>query len=150
MRKTIIILFLFPLIFIYSQIPDYKRDADPWIDLKNAKERALKENKRILMIVGGEWCEWCLKLDKFLKNDRELLDIIEKNYIVIKIYSLQTLEPNETFLIKLPLPKGFPFIYVLEKDGELLAAQETSSFESGDNYNKNKIKNFLLFWILKK
>lgn len=150
MRKTIIILFLFPLIFIYSQIPDYKRDADPWIDLKNAKERALKENKRILMIVGGEWCEWCLKLDKFLKNDRELLDIIEKNYIVIKIYSLQTLEPNQTFLIKLPLPKGFPFIYVLEKDGELLAAQETSSFESGDNYNKNKIKNFLLFWILKK
>lgn len=150
MRKTIIILCLFPLILIYSQIPDYKRDADPWIDLKNAKERALKENKRILMIVGGEWCEWCLKLDKFLKNDRELLDIIEKNYIVIKIYSLQTLEPNQTFLIKLPLPKGFPFIYVLEKDGELLAAQETSSFESGNNYNKNKIKNFLLFWKLKK
>lgn len=151
MRKTIItLLLLLPLILIYSQIPDYKRDSDPWLDLKNAKEKASKENKRILMIVGGEWCDWCLKLDKFLKNDKELLEIIEKNFVVIKIYSLQTLEPNETFLIRLPLPKGFPFIYVLEKDGELLTAQDTSSFEHGDSYHKNKIKNFLLFWALKK
>jgi hypothetical protein len=48
----------------------YDPRANPYRDLERAIERASAENKRILIVVGGDWCVWCEILDAFRDYDR--------------------------------------------------------------------------------
>ncbi|MCX7829926.1 MAG: thioredoxin family protein [Acidobacteria bacterium] len=134
---------------IFSQIPQTIKDADPFKDLENAKSVATKEKKRILIIVGGDWCDWCSRLDNFINKDKELVDIINKNYVVIKVYCKEDLTPNGLFLAKFPSTREFPHIFVLNSKGEMLDSKRTATLESGESYDKQKLKDFLLYWSVK-
>lgn len=152
MKKSLIfliIIFLFKS-SIFPQIPETKKDADPFKDLERAKATAAKEGKRVLIIVGGDWCDWCQKFDNFINKDEELALIVNKNFVVIKVYCKNDLTPNGLFLAKFPTPSEFPFIYVLNSEGTIFEAKATSSLEEGQSYNKKKVKDFLLKYVTKK
>lgn len=145
MKKTVLLLLLLLVsLFVIAAIPPYSKERDPFKDLANTKKTAAADGKRILMFVGGPWCKWCVILDNFIKNDPELATVLEKNYVILKIYAESNLAPNGLFMAKFPHPDGFPHLYVLSEKGELLISQRTDVLEKGQSYDKVKVKDFLL------
>ena len=122
---------------------DPKRD--PFEDLKLAVEKAKKENKRIILDVGGEWCIWCHRIDNFLHSDKEINDFLQSHYIVVKVnYSREN--KNEKFLSRYPKINGYPHFFVLDSDGTFLHSQDTGELEEGKSYSKRKVMDFLKKW----
>lgn len=126
--------------------PDvYNVSSDPAQDLKQTVGIAQKENKRILIEVGGEWCIWCHIMDDFYKTHADLLKLRETNYVLLKVnYSEEN--KNQAFLAQYPAVPGFPHIFILESDGSFLHSQNTSELEEGQSYNLEKFTAFLQKW----
>jgi thiol:disulfide interchange protein len=121
--------------------------SDPARDLQAAMHQAQAEHKNILMDVGGNWCGWCLILEKTLHEDAALDGLLEKNYVVVHVNFSKENE-NQGFLAKYPQPKGYPAWYVLSPEGRLLKAEtDTSELEAthklAQGYNKDALRKFL-------
>jgi len=52
---------------------------------KETFELAKKQNKPILLDIHGVWCHWCHVMDKTSYDDEEVVDLIKKNFIPIKV-----------------------------------------------------------------
>jgi thioredoxin-related protein len=125
---------------------DPARDSEK--DLKAAIDLASKTNKNILLDVGGEWCSWCHKLDKFFQDNKDVAGYLHANYIVVKVnYSKEN--KNEKFLSKYPEVKGYPHLFVLDSKGKLIQSQDTGALESGDHHDHDKVFTFLKKWAPK-
>jgi len=129
-----------------EKIFDPNRDAAK--DIAEAIKTAKKQNKRILLDVGGNWCSWCHKLDNLFKSDKTVGDALKKKYIIVKVNFSQENE-NKTVLANYPKITGYPHIFVLEKDGKLLHSQDTGLLETGDHHDPAKVMEFLNKWSVK-
>ncbi len=133
-----------------SETENFQREKfdpnrNPFEDLNKAIKIAEKENKRIILDVGGEWCIWCHRIDKFLHTDKEIDEFIKKHYIFVKVnYSREN--KNEKFLSQYPKIKGYPHFFVLDSDGKFLHSQDTGLLEEGKSYSKSKVMEFLRKW----
>ncbi len=117
--------------------------ADPNKDLQTAIARARRENKRIILDVGGEWCGWCHEMDNFILRNAELNKLRDKNFIWLKI-NFSEENTNAAFLANYPTIKGYPHLYVLEKDGTFVYSKDTSELEDGvKSYKLQKFIDFL-------
>ena len=123
----------------------YDPEADPAEDLELAVEEAARDGKRIILLVGGEWCIWCKILQDFLVQNRDIKQQWEENYITIKVY-FGPENQNESFLSQYPQIKGYPHLFVLDADGRLLHSQRTAELESRQSYSKKKVTTFLESW----
>ncbi len=122
---------------------------DPAADLASAVTMASKSGKRIIIDLGGEWCSWCLYMDKFFVNNPELAKFRDDNFIWLKVnYSEEN--KNEKFLATYPEAAGYPHLYVLDEKGNFLLSQDTSELEQGKGYNLDKFTAFLKEWAPKK
>jgi len=120
---------------------------NPASDVKAAVVTATKEKKRIILDVGGEWCSWCHKLDKFLAAHSDLDEYLSLHFVVVKVnYSKEN--KNEEFLKQYPEIDGYPHFFVLAPDGKFLLSQSTGDFEAGKGYDHDKILKFLKTWSL--
>jgi thiol:disulfide interchange protein len=111
-------------------------------DLQTAILKAKKENKRIVLDVGGEWCGWCIHMDKFFAAHADLTKLRDANYVWVKVNMSEENE-NKEFLAQYPAAAGYPHLYVLEKDGKLIQSQNTSALEEGKTYNLQVFTDFL-------
>lgn len=127
----------------------YKVYADAAYELKYAKERALKERKHILIFVGGNWCVWCRRLDRFLKNDPDLSKALEEYEVMHINYSKEN--KNEKILATFNNPQqfGFPVIVLLDDKGNYMTTQNTGDLEAGNGYSKGKVSDLLHQWSYK-
>jgi thiol:disulfide interchange protein len=101
--------------------------------------------RRILLQVGGDWCGWCKRLDRFVVEDQDVAEMLHENYIIMKVnYSDEN--PNKEFLAQYPEVPGYPHLYVLEGDGTLLQSQGTAELESGESYSRDAVLEFLNLW----
>lgn len=122
---------------------DPKRDAAA--DLQAAIITAQKENKRIILDVGGEWCIWCVWMDKFFINNPDLTKLRDENFVWLKINMSEENE-NKELLSKYPAIEGYPHLFILEKDGAFLHSQSTAVLEEKKTYNLQKFTEFLTKW----
>jgi thioredoxin-related protein len=121
---------------------------DPAKDVHDAIVVASKSGKRILLDVGGEWCSWCHKLDKFFQDNKDVKDFMLNNFVVVKVnYSKEN--KNEKFLSQYPKIPGYPHLFVLEGDGKFLHSQGSGDLESGDHHDHDKVFAFLKKWAPK-
>jgi thioredoxin-related protein len=125
---------------------DPARDSEK--DVQNAIAIAAKTGQRILLDVGGEWCSWCHKLDKFFQDNKDVSDFMQKNFVVVKVnYSKEN--KNEKFLSEYPKIPGYPHLFVLESTGKFLHSQSSGDLESGDHHDHDKVFEFLKKWAPK-
>ena len=120
----------------------YDPKADPRADFQAALARASKEGRNALMDVGGEWCGWCHRMDKFLTENEELRTLLEKNYVFVKV-NFSEENKNERFLAEYPAIDGYPHIFVFDSSGKLLISKSTGDLEEGKGYNLQRFKDFL-------
>jgi thioredoxin-related protein len=134
-----------------SKLPPAGYDAtrDPAADLTAAIPRAQRENKRILLEVGGEWCVYCRLLNKTIHDDERLVKRLDDDFIVIKVnFSVDV--TNDAFLARYPTVPSYPHLFVLETDGTFLVSETPNSFMDKDKYVADKILAFLEKWAPKK
>jgi len=130
----------------YAADKPFDSSRDSAQDLKAAIQQAESQHKNILMDVGGNWCSWCLLLERTLTEDAELHALLEKNYVLLHVnFSMDN--QNAQFLGKYPPAKGYPAWYVLSPQGRLLKAEDTSELEATHKldagYNKDALRKFL-------
>lgn len=122
---------------------DPTRDAAK--DIQTAMKEAKASGKRIILDVGGEWCSWCHKLDKFFEDNADVNEFMHANYVVVKVnYSKEN--KNEAVLSRYPPIKGYPHLFVLDAEGALLHSQDTGALESGNHHDRDKVFAFLKEW----
>ncbi len=120
----------------------YNPKADPRADLKAALAQASKDGKNVLLDVGGEWCIWCHRMDKFIADHEELHSLVEKNYVLLKV-NFSDENKNEAFLAGYPKVAGYPHVFVLDAQGKLLESKNTGDLEEGKGYNLERFTEFL-------
>jgi thioredoxin-related protein len=127
---------------------DPARDAQK--DIQDAIVLAKKSNKRILLDVGGEWCIWCHRLDSLFIQNKDLENYLNKHYVVVKI-NVSKENENKVVLSKYPKIAGYPHIFILNKNGQLIHSQDTGKLEFPKDHpykghDKRKVFAFLKKW----
>lgn len=118
---------------------------NPMADLAAAVITAAKERKRIILDVGGEWCGWCVYMDKFFYQNPKLDKLRNDNYVWVKV-NMSPENENTAFLAPFPVPTGYPHLYVLDETGKMIHSQDTASLESGKSYDIAIFTAFLKKW----
>jgi hypothetical protein len=125
----------------YTSAYDPKRD--PAKDLVMAEADAVKANKKILLEVGGDWCSWCKILDKFFADHPDVVKLRDSKFVVMKV-NMGPNNENVPFLNGYPKIPGYPYMFVLDSAGKLLAPEDTSKLENnGGSYSVDAVKRFL-------
>jgi thiol:disulfide interchange protein len=122
---------------------DPKRDAVK--DIQGALAEARRTGKRVLLEVGGDWCVWCHRMDRYVEENPKLLELRERKFITVKLnYSPEN--ENKKVLSAYPEIPGYPHIFVLDTNGVLLHSQDTGELESGKSYDLERFIAFLKKW----
>lgn len=125
----------------------YDPEADAEKNIQEAVKKADREDKHVFVMIGGNWCPWCMRLHKFLNNDREIDSLLRSNYAMVKVnYSEEN--KNKKVLADLGYPQrfGFPVLVILDENGKRIHTQSTVFLEEGKGYDKKTVKEFLKNW----
>lgn len=123
----------------------YDPNANPYRDLERAIQRASAENKRVLIVVGGDWCVWCEILDRFLATNGDVRAAFEDSFVAVKV-NWSRVNENTAFLSGFPQSNGYPDFFILDSNGAYLAQQDTGALESSRNYDRARMLNFARRW----
>ena len=129
----------------YQPVLQYDPERDAAADIDAAVAEAGRSGRHVLIEVGGEWCGWCHRLDDYLKANKKLNALLERNFVMVKVnYSPEN--ENEEVLSRYPEVAGYPHFFVLDGQGKLLHSQDTARLEKGKSYHSRKFKRFLTRW----
>ncbi len=126
-------------------VKEYDPARDAAADLAATIETAKSGNKRIVLQVGGEWCGWCHKLDRYIAEHPAVAESLHNDFVIMKV-NMSDENNNEAFLSRYPDIPGYPHWYVLESDGTLLHSQGTAELEEGPSYSESALLEFLATW----
>ncbi len=115
-------------------------------DLARALRRAPRENKRILLDFGGNWCYDCHVLDQAFRHSR-LTPLLRRHFLVVHI-NIGTFNVNRALARRygVGLKKGVPALAVLSCRGRLLYGQKLGQFEDARALSPAAVEHFLRQW----
>ena len=124
----------------------YPADADAKKKITEALEKAVAEDKRIILIFGGNWCYDCHVLDKALHSG-EAAQIVKDSYLIVHV-DIGEGDKNKDLVekYKIPLDKGVPALAVLKSDGSLVYWSGYGEFEAARAMLKKDLVAFLNHW----
>ena len=128
-----------------QQPPVYDESADAAADIAAAIETAEKENTRVLIQWGANWCHWCKLLHQLFNENRQIGRKILYEYEVVYV-DVGRFDKNVELAEKFGADfkgNGVPFITILDGDGNVITNQETGSLEEGDKHDPEKVLDFL-------
>jgi thioredoxin-related protein len=152
--KYLILFILTGMLFsgnIVSAQADKKKLYDPELDgmvqFEEALEQAKEEGKHVFLHIGGNWCPWCFRFEKFVSDDSELDSLLQADF-VIKHISYGGKNKNLPLMGKLGMPQrfGFPVIVITDAEGNRLHTQDTGYLEAGGSYDREKMLRFFKNW----
>lgn len=128
-------------------VPVHKFDSkrDSAADIRAAVAEAQRTGKRIILDIGGDWCQYCHEMDKLLEDHPDILALRDKNFIAVAIYYGDD-NKNPQVLSHYSKVLGIPHFFVLEKDGSLLHSQHLLDLRTNGKYDPAKVKEFFLKW----
>ncbi len=132
-----------------QELPAYSTQfdtaRDPHADLRQALATATERNRRVLVMVGGDWCVWCFLLDRHFRDDAEASRIFHDGFEVLRVYYGED-NTNRNFLAGFPDFELFPHFFVVEKDGQVLASIDADIFIRDARYDTALIADFVKRW----
>lgn len=112
-----------------EKVYDESADAGKQVDAALAK--AAKENQRVLIQWGGNWCPWCIKLHAVFKSDKAIARELMYEYVVVNVdigRFNKNLDLAEKY--RADLKSGVPYLTLLDAKGNVVVNQETGALES--------------------
>jgi len=128
----------------------YDTRADGETQIADALKIAGRNNKRVLLKFGANWCPWCHQLHKLLKEDPRVAAKLKASYelVLIDVDTVDGKKHNEKVDAKYgnPMKLGLPVLVVLDAEGKQLTTQPTEVFEVEDRHDPDKVLAFLEKW----
>jgi thiol:disulfide interchange protein len=112
----------------------YDEQADAHQQIATALLHAKKENRRVLIQWGGNWCGWCHLLHELCASDEHLKKELQYEYDVVLV-DIGHMDKNTDLTTSYGADlkaNGVPYLTILDADGKVLANQETGALETGD------------------
>jgi thiol:disulfide interchange protein len=123
----------------------YDRTRDPEADFRAAAAAARAKNRRVLIVVGGDWCMWCFMLDRHLRADAEAKRLFFDGFELMRVYYNDD-NTNQAFLSRFPAFEVFPHFFVVEPDGRVRASVTADIFIRDAKYDTALIRSFVEQW----
>jgi len=128
----------------------YDKTANGTKQIADALKIAKRDNKRVLLQFGADWCIWCHKLHDLFKTDPLVAKKLASEYVwvLIDVDDVNGKKHNEDVDVRYGRPTrfGLPTLVVLDADGKQLTTQNTEPWEVGDHHNPFKVLSFLKEW----
>ena len=149
---------LIPMLFVMFVLSSNaqekeKKYYDPSINGMDQVNKAVKiadtESKNVLLVIGGDWCPWCRRLNQYILDSVGVNNFIQDNYVFIKVnYSKEN--KNLELMKKLGVPQrfGFPVLVVLDQKGNTIHTQDSGLLEKEKSYDPRKLNGFLRNWTV--
>ncbi len=112
---------------------------------EEAFERAKKEDKPILLSIGGVWCHWCHVMAHESFEDPEIARIINENFVAIKVDRDERPDIDRRYqevVIALTGSGGWPLTVFLTPDGKAFFGG--TYFPPEDRWGRPGFKSLLL------
>ncbi|MBK7740129.1 MAG: thioredoxin family protein [Saprospiraceae bacterium] len=126
----------------------YNERADATQEIAMAVTIAHKNNQHVLIQGGGNWCSWCIKFNKFTREDAQIDSMIRADYQVVHLnYSKEN--KNEAIFAQYGFPQrfGFPVFIILDGAGNRIHTQNSEYLEDGKSgYDRKRVIEFLKAW----
>jgi len=130
-------LFICVIAFVYAFTSLAQSTPTADAILKEARARAAKENKNVMVIFHASWCGWCHKMDTSL-NDPSVKDFFQKNYVITHLVISESKDkknlenPGAAELNKQwgGANQGIPFWVIMDKNGTILADSQKKPGEN--------------------
>ena len=137
-----------------STAKPYNENQDLRADLKKATELAKKENKHVLVQMGGNWCSWCMRFHAMANGAKPIDSLLKADYVYLLLNVSQDKKKRDyAFFREFGYPNrfGYPVFLVINGDGKLLHIQDSGVLEHCQvkGYDTTKVVTFLKMWNLK-
>jgi thioredoxin-related protein len=106
----------------------YDEGADTAALLQTALDRAGREHKRVLAILGGNWCQWCLALDDLMTTDEEIRTFVAEKLVVVHLDSEAAARLDDAW--GSPTRLGVPTLVFLDPTGAVVHVQGSIPLEA--------------------
>lgn len=122
----------------------YRVDADAAEEIRGALASAGKQNKRVLLVFGGNWCLDCHVLDNAF-HQQSIAPLLNSNFIVVHV-DIGRYDKNLDLAKKyrVNLEKGVPSLAVLDARATVLYS--TFDFERARVMSEEDVIAFLDKW----
>jgi len=121
----------------------YDTKADGAKQIADALTIAKRDNKRVLLQFGANWCSWCHLMHETLENEKQLAKVLQYEYVfvLVDVDEVDGKQHNASINEKYgePIKNGLPAWVVLDADGKQIATVNTEPFELGKGYDSDKI-----------
>lgn len=116
-----------------------------WLDWNTGYPLAKKQNKIILVDAYTDWCGWCKKMDRDTYTNKDIIKILNENFVVIKfnpelddiIYDLDgnKISGRELFgQLTQGKSTGFPTTYFIQPNKKQI--QIAAGYHGPDDFKK--------------
>lgn len=130
--------------------PIYDEKADAAKDIEAALAKAKKENQRVLIQWGANWCHWCTLLHGTFQKDQKVSRKLMYEYVVVRV-DIGRFDKNMDLVAKYGASlqdKGVPYLTFLDAEGRVLANEETGALEAKsadgkDGHDASKVEALL-------
>lgn len=125
----------------------YDEDQDGMAAIEVALEEARATGRKVIIQVGGNWCPWCLRFAKFIKEDKEIDDVVSNHFVYMHLNTSRD-NKNLEALKRLNNPGrfGYPVFVILDREGNVIHTQNSSYLEKDKSYDRKKVLEFFLNW----
>ena len=129
-----------------AEKPVYDERAVASADIKAAIARAQKENRRVLIQWGANWCVWCRVLHGTMTKDSALSKKLMYEYDVVHV-DVGQFDKNKDLAAELGVSlESIPRLTVLDASGKPIAQHDTVAFETEiDGKQAHDAKKLLAF-----
>lgn len=106
--------------------------ADPAKDIAAAAARAKRENRRVLILWGADWCSWSRSLHGLFSDSQRIQRAIAGEYEVVRV-DVGKYDRNADLLASYGVDLSrtrIPVVTILDEDGTLLLSEDSGFLES--------------------
>lgn len=124
----------------------YPVNADAKKEIEAALKTAAAENKRVILIFGGNWCYDCHVLDQAL-HEGEAAKIVKEDFLLVHVdigegdKNLDLVKKYET-----TLGSGVPTVVIIDDAGRVVYSSTKGEFEAARRIMKKDLVAFLNQW----
>ena len=72
-------------LFLSLTLTVQAQDAIKWHKFEDGLSKAQAEDKYLLVDFYTDWCGWCKKMDANTYTDKSVIDLINKNFVAVKL-----------------------------------------------------------------
>lgn len=124
---------------------EYDPSSNPSVDGENALIYAKQTNRKVLIEVGGDWCQWCHILDEFIVDHPEVKTALYDHFVILKV-NVSEENKNIGFMSSMPEVDGYPHVYITNEKGSISFSGDLSPLLKRGKFSEKLFLEFLNRW----